>query len=49
MAILVIVAVGETVAGTINILCSDRFTDIGEGATYQSNWVDVAGWPERAP
>jgi anaerobic selenocysteine-containing dehydrogenase len=35
----------ETVAGTINILCSDRYTDIGEGATYQSNWVDVTAWP----
>jgi anaerobic selenocysteine-containing dehydrogenase len=28
-------------AGTINMLCSDRFTDIGEGATYQSTWLEV--------
>ena len=39
---------GETVAGTINILCSDRYTDIGEGATYQSNWVDIAVWDNAA-
>jgi anaerobic selenocysteine-containing dehydrogenase len=35
---------GETVAGTINILCSDRYTDIGDGATYQSTFLDVAAW-----
>ncbi len=34
---------GETGSGTINLLCSDRYTDIGEGATYQSTWLDVAG------
>jgi anaerobic selenocysteine-containing dehydrogenase len=34
----------ETVAGTINMLCSDRYTDIGEGATYQSTFLDVAPW-----
>ena len=34
----------ETVAGTINMLCSDRYTDIGEGATYQSTWLDIAAW-----
>jgi hypothetical protein len=27
---------GDTVSGTINMLCSDRYTDIGEGAAYQS-------------
>jgi hypothetical protein len=32
---------GETVTGTINILISDRYTDIGEGATYQSTWLDI--------
>jgi anaerobic selenocysteine-containing dehydrogenase len=32
----------ETVGETINILCPDRYTDIGEGATYQSNWIDLA-------
>jgi hypothetical protein len=31
----------ETVSGTINMLCSDRYTDIGEGATYQSPWLDL--------
>ena len=35
---------GETLAGTINILCSDRYTDIGDGATYQSTFLDVAAW-----
>jgi hypothetical protein len=39
---------GETVTGTINMLCSDRYTDIGEGATYQSNWVDIAIWDNAA-
>ncbi|MBV8170079.1 MAG: molybdopterin oxidoreductase family protein, partial [Alphaproteobacteria bacterium] len=34
----------EAVSGTINVLCSDRYTDIGEGATYQSTWLDVASW-----
>jgi len=38
----------ETVGGTINILRSDRYTDIGEGATYQSNWVDIALWDDAA-
>jgi anaerobic selenocysteine-containing dehydrogenase len=40
----------ETVSGTINMLCSDRYTDMGEGATYQSTWLDVARWEngERA-
>lgn len=28
---------------TINMLCSDRYTDIGAGATYQSTFLDVAG------
>ncbi|MBS0521558.1 MAG: molybdopterin oxidoreductase family protein, partial [Proteobacteria bacterium] len=35
---------GEAVAGTINMLCSDRYTDMGEGATYQSTWLDVGPW-----
>ena len=35
---------GEAVAGTVNMLCSDRYTDLGEGATYQSNFLDVAAW-----
>jgi anaerobic selenocysteine-containing dehydrogenase len=33
--------VAAAVAGTINELCSDRYSDIGEGATYQSTWLDV--------
>ena len=28
-------------SGTINLLCSDRLTDLGEGATYQSTFLDV--------
>lgn len=35
----------EAVSGTVNMLCSDRYTDMGEGATYQSTWLDVAPWP----
>ena len=35
----------EAVSGTINLLCSDRYTDMGEGATYQSTFLDVAAWP----
>jgi len=35
---------GEAVAGTINMLCSDRYTDMGEGATYQSTWLEVGPW-----
>ena len=37
---------GETLSGTINMLCSDRYTDIGEGATYQSTWLDITAWPK---
>jgi anaerobic selenocysteine-containing dehydrogenase len=40
---------GETVSGTINMLCSDRYTDIGEGATYQSTWLDLTAWAEPPP
>jgi hypothetical protein len=32
------------VSGAINMLCSDRYTDMGEGATYQSTYLDVAAW-----
>jgi anaerobic selenocysteine-containing dehydrogenase len=32
---------GEAVSGTVNLLCGDRFTDLGEGATYQSTFLDV--------
>jgi anaerobic selenocysteine-containing dehydrogenase len=39
----------ETVAGTINMLCTDRYTDIGEGATYQSTWLDLTAWAESLP
>ncbi|TXL71833.1 molybdopterin oxidoreductase family protein [Vineibacter terrae] len=34
----------EAVSGTVNMLCSDRYTDIGEGATYQSTYLDVKAW-----
>jgi anaerobic selenocysteine-containing dehydrogenase len=41
----------EAVSGTINILCSDRLTDIGAGATYQSTFLDVETWdrPRASP
>jgi anaerobic selenocysteine-containing dehydrogenase len=32
---------GETVADVVNVLCSDRYADLGEGATYQSTFLDV--------
>jgi hypothetical protein len=35
---------GEAIAGTINMLCSDRYSDMGAGATYQDTRLDV-----RAP
>jgi anaerobic selenocysteine-containing dehydrogenase len=35
----------ETVSGTINMLVSDRYTDLGEGATYQSTFLQVEAWP----
>ena len=34
----------EALSGTINILCSDRYTDMGEGATYQSTFLDICPW-----
>jgi anaerobic selenocysteine-containing dehydrogenase len=34
----------EAVLGTVNNLCSDRLTDIGGGATYQSTFLDVERW-----
>ncbi|MDP1751331.1 MAG: molybdopterin-dependent oxidoreductase [Reyranella sp.] len=38
----------EAVSGTINMLCSDRYTDMGEGATYQSTWLEVGAWKTAA-
>ena len=38
----------EAVSGTINMLCSDRYTDMGEGATYQSTWLEVGAWKAAA-
>jgi anaerobic selenocysteine-containing dehydrogenase len=35
---------GETLEGTVNLLCSDRFTDLGDGATYQSTFLDIEAW-----
>ncbi|MBW6397563.1 molybdopterin-dependent oxidoreductase [Roseomonas sp. HJA6] len=37
----------EAVSGTVNMLCDERRTDMGEGACYQSTFLDVAAW-ERA-
>ena len=37
----------EAVAGTINMLCSDRLSDIGEGACYQSTFLDVEAWEQQ--
>ncbi len=34
----------ETVFGSVNLLCADRYSDFGEGATYQSTWLEVAAW-----
>jgi anaerobic selenocysteine-containing dehydrogenase len=36
---------GAAVAGTINMLCSDRYSDLGEGATYQDTRLDVRAAP----
>jgi len=35
---------GETLSGTVNLLCSDRYTDLGDGATYQSTFLDIEAW-----
>ncbi len=32
---------GEAIEGTINVLCSGRYSDLGEGATYQDTRLDV--------
>jgi anaerobic selenocysteine-containing dehydrogenase len=32
---------GEALEGTVNVLCSTRYSDLGEGATYQSTFLDV--------
>ena len=34
----------ETLEGTVNMLFSDRYTDLGDGATYQSTFLDIAAW-----
>lgn len=34
----------EAVEGTINMLCADSISDMGEGATYQSTWLEVRPW-----
>jgi len=38
---------GEAGQGTINMLVSDRFSDFGEGATYQDTRLDVRRAPAR--
>jgi anaerobic selenocysteine-containing dehydrogenase len=35
----------EAASGTINMLCSDTYTDMGDGATYQSTWLAVRPLP----
>jgi anaerobic selenocysteine-containing dehydrogenase len=35
---------GETLEGTVNMLVADRYTDLGDGATYQSTFLDIARW-----
>lgn len=35
---------GEAVAGTVNMLCDDSYTDMGDGASYQSTWLQVQAW-----
>jgi anaerobic selenocysteine-containing dehydrogenase len=37
-------AAGES--GTVNMLCSDRYSDLGEGATYQSTRLQVSAIPD---
>jgi anaerobic selenocysteine-containing dehydrogenase len=32
---------GEAIEGTINVICDDRLSDLGAGATYQSTRLDV--------
>jgi anaerobic selenocysteine-containing dehydrogenase len=32
---------GEAVKGTVNVLCADRLSDFGGGATYQSTYLEV--------
>jgi anaerobic selenocysteine-containing dehydrogenase len=39
---------GEAVSGTVNMLCDERRTDMGEGACYQSTFLDVAAWEQAA-
>ena len=34
----------EAVSGTVNMLCADGYTDMGEGAIYQSTWLEVRPW-----
>jgi anaerobic selenocysteine-containing dehydrogenase len=37
----------ETLDGTVNMLVADRYTDLGDGATYQSTFLDIAPWSEQ--
>ncbi|MDR3538224.1 MAG: molybdopterin-dependent oxidoreductase [Acetobacteraceae bacterium] len=34
----------DALEGTVNMLCGDGITDMGEGATYQSTWLEVRPW-----
>jgi anaerobic selenocysteine-containing dehydrogenase len=35
--------------GPLNRLCSDRLSDLGEGATYQSTWLDIRPLAQTRP
>lgn len=35
---------GEAVEGTVNMLCTDRLSDMGEGACYQSTFLEIEAW-----
>jgi anaerobic selenocysteine-containing dehydrogenase len=39
----------ETGDGTINMLVSDRFSDLGDGATYQDTRLDARPVPAGSP
>ncbi len=35
--------------GPLNCLCDDRYSDLGDGATYQSTWLEAKGMRNAAP
>jgi hypothetical protein len=38
----------EVTMQTVRVVCRHECPDIGEGATYQSTWLDVAAYQEAA-